>query len=765
LSQLGSRGTRGKGPGTKRRSRKLRNAKSRSDLHIEQLEERNLLSVTGTGFRPIDEVGNNIVSNPMWGTAGSDLLRNSPVAYADGISAPSLASNPSARLISDLVSNQADPAHPLQDIQTVDQASLSDWGYVWGQFIDHDMDLTLDNSGQSFPILVPAGDPIGGAGPLPFNRSQFDPTTGTSTSNPRQQINHITAYLDLSQIYSSDPAITDILRLHRDGLMKTSPGNMLPYDTAPYFTPDQVTMLNMANDPGAVTTDKLFATGDRRGNETLELTMTQTLFVRNHNRIAAELQALHPNWSDEQLFQEARKLNIAEEEIITYYGYLPDLLGPTAIAPYAGYDPTVNAGISTEFSTVGFRFGHSLLSNLIHRDGNDGQALTDSVSLASDFFDPNLLNPAGIQDPLTGLLSTDIGAPLKGSADGDAQAMDLFAVNEVRNLLFGNGKFGGQDLIARDIQRARDHGIGTYNQVRMAYHLSPAANFSDISSDPTVQAELAAAYGTVANVDPFIGGLAEDHVAGADMGPLFRNILVDQFTRLRNGDRFFFLNENWNLSELMILSQGLTLTQVIEANTTVTNMQADAFRFTGFASGRVTFATGTAARGFTVQLEDTSGDILASTVTNLNGGYSFNQLSVPSNSLENAPGLSATGFYNVVLVLPSGLVQLSGPGTFEVTRGGLAFTGLNFTIGNMTAAPPGPGFVTPLPGGGATGTGGAWAQSPAVTTTSPVVRSITVATPSQYVPTQVYALGAVHHAAIKAIQVSALVQRVGDDLE
>src|ERR1700722_2289188 len=142
-------------------------------------------------FEPIGGVSNNL-ANPAWGTAGGDLLRLAHPAYADGISSPSLPNDLSARAISDFVNNQADPTNTSQDIQTVDQNSLSDFGYSFGQFMDHDMDLTLDN-GVSDPILVPVGDPIGGASdtPLAFNRSLWDPATGTSMANPAQDFNTI----------------------------------------------------------------------------------------------------------------------------------------------------------------------------------------------------------------------------------------------------------------------------------------------------------------------------------------------------------------------------------------------------------------------------------------------------------------------------------------------------------------------------------------------------------------------------------------------
>ena len=126
------------------------------------------------------------------------------------------------------------------------------------------------------------------------------------------------------------------------------------------------------------------------------------------------------------------------------------------------------------------------------------------------------------------------------------------AIGDIRNLLFANGGLqdNGQDLIARDIERARDDGIGTYNQVRQAYGLKPVTSFAQITSDVTVQKELQQVYGTVDKIDPFEGGMAEDHVAGSDLGPLFTKIIADQFNRLRAGDRFFYHNESWNADEL-----------------------------------------------------------------------------------------------------------------------------------------------------------------------------------------------------------------------
>ncbi len=697
--------------------RRARHRTARFDL--EALENRTHLSVTT--YEPIDGVGNNI-NHPSWGSAGSDLIRLAPAAYADGIDSPALPNDLSARAISNIINNQADPNDSSQDIQTVDQNSLSDFGYSFGQFMDHDMDLSQDGT-VSDPIPVAANDPIGaGSGaPLAFDRSQTDPLTGTSTANPAQQTTSITSYFDLSQVYGSDLNTEMALRTGVGGQMKTSPGGLPPLDNTTYFTPTQLTQINAAEggmaDDGPLPESDMFVTGDTRGNENIELTVLQTLFLDNHNLIASQLQKQNPTWSDEQLFQEARKLNIAEYQNIIYTQYLPALLGPNALPAYRGYNPNVNATISNEFSTVAFRFGHSLLSGDVERQGNNGQTVAADVPLEEDFFDPTILNGEGqpsTTDPVTGLQTTDIGAVLKGDADGNAQAMDTQVINEVRDELFNEvipGVGGGQDLIALDIQRGRDHGIPDYNTLRADLGLPRVTSFAQITSNKQVQQELAQAYpGGVNTIDAFEGGLAEDHVPGSDVGPLFQRIMVNQFTRLRDGDRFFYLNENFTPQELQIMQGENSLTKVIEANTDITNLQPDVFLFRTSISGTVSSQSGPVSSiglgrsslsmaGFTVQLEDSSGDVLATTQTDNQGNYVFNQLSGPAADVVNAPGVSATGTYQVVLTLPKGVTaSTTSSGDLTISSGDTNLTGIDFVVDlvNPTQPSPVPG---PFPGG------------------------------------------------------------------
>ena len=290
------------------------------------------------------------------------------------------------------------------------------------------------------------------------------------------------------------------------------------------------------------------------------------------------------------------------------------------------------------------------------------------------------------------MTTTSIGAVLKGDADGDAQAEDVQVINEVRDLLFNEvvpGVGGGQDLIALDIERGRVNGIGSYNQVRVALGLPAVTSFAQITSNVQVQQELQEAYGNVNNIDAFEGGLAEDPVPGSDVGPLFQTIMVDQFTALRDGDRFFYLNEQFRPSENSHLPAGQHAGQGHRGEYRHHQPPERRVHLPGLDQRNGVARPGLADHGsgkqglagITVQLEDTSGDVLATTVTNSQGQYTFNQLSGPAANPENASGVSGTGYYNVVLVLPASLQQVSpDPSPILISRGGINVNGVNFTV-------------------------------------------------------------------------------------
>src|SRR5262249_5709219 len=228
------------------------------------------------------------------------------------------------------------------------------------------------------------------------------------------------------------------------------------------------------------------------------------------------------------LYQLARRQLGAEIQVITYREWLPALLGPNALPAYTGYKPTVNPGIANEFSTALFRVGHSMLGDDVEFIGNDGVPTRDGIALSEAFFNPTFIPQTGIS-PILKYLASD-----------PSSEIDSTIVNSVRNFLFGEPGQGGFDLAARNIQRGRDHGLANYNAVRVAYGLPAVTRFSQITSDPVLQGKLRDLYGSVNNIDLWVGALAEDHVAGSSTGPLIRAALIDQFSRLRDGDRFWY---------------------------------------------------------------------------------------------------------------------------------------------------------------------------------------------------------------------------------
>lgn len=503
-----------------------------------------------------DGAGNN-ASQTTWGATGTALLRKAAAGYADGISAAAGSTRPSARVISNALS--------AQDSSVVNDRDMSDFVYVWGQFLDHDIDLSEAGTSESLPIAVPAGDewfdPAStGTKTIGLKRSVFASGTGSSVSNPRQQVNAVTTFVDGSQVYGSSKSRADALRSFTGGQLRTSSGNMLPFNTG-----------GLANENSSrrMPDSKLYLAGDVRANENPDLASLQILFMREHNRIAAERAKQNPSWTDEQLYQAARQVVIAEIQAITYNEFLPALLGRNAIRNYSGYRANVNPSIANEFSTAAYRFGHSLLDSEIGRLNNDGSEAGAPISLAdaffnTSFFDPSLANRVGDIDPF-----------LKAAASGNAQEVDPMVVDELRNMLFGAPGSGGLDLPALNIQRGRDHGLADYNTVRVAYGLPRVTTFAEVSADPNVQEQLKSVYGTVDNIDLWVGGLSEKHVPGSSVGPTFQRIMVDQFTRLRDGDSRWYqaILSGRQLSEI----EGTRLSEVLRRNTSLTSLQSNVF--------------------------------------------------------------------------------------------------------------------------------------------------------------------------------------------
>lgn len=508
-----------------------------------------------TEFRTIDGSSNN-VQHPAWGTTASTQYRFFPVAYGDGSNTPSGADRPSPRAISNAVCSQV--------TSMPNRLNVSDMLWQWGQFLDHDLTLTFTQSPpESFNIAVPAGDPYfdpnnTGTQVIPLSRSIFSTVDGV-----RQQVNSITSYIDASQVYGSDTETAQLLRrLDGTGKMKTSDGALLPLADDGFF----------------------FVAGDIRVNEQIGLMAIQTLFLREHNYWADAIReralptpgaqppapipglpAITGEVTDEKIYQLARVIVAAEIQAISYREFLPALLGHGAIAPYRGYRPDIDATVANEFAVAAYRFGHSMLSPELLRLGANNQPIAEgNLSLANSFFAPQEVRTTGI-DPI-----------LRGLSRQKAQDLDPYIVDGVRNFLFGAPGQGGFDLASLNIQRGRDHGLPSYNQIRGLLGRPPAQNFRDITRNTTTANRLASVYASPAQVDPWVGMLAEDDVPGALVGPTLFAILTEQFEATRDGDRFWY--QKYLPAQTQRLVEQQTLATIIRRNTAIRGeLQNDVF--------------------------------------------------------------------------------------------------------------------------------------------------------------------------------------------
>ncbi|MBK7869901.1 MAG: T9SS type A sorting domain-containing protein [Saprospiraceae bacterium] len=512
-------------------------------------------------YRTIDGSHNNI-AHPDWGAAGENLLRFVPAAYADGISSSAGANRPNPRLISNTIFAQPGLIN--------DPKVLSDFCWVWGQFIDHDFGLTDDGTEPAM-IQVPQGDPwfdpMGtGQVMIPMTRNKFDVATGTSVGNPRQHPNELTAFVDASGVYGSDEERAAWLRTFIGGKLRTSSNNLMPFNTitGEFDSPINPGAPKMANPVGL--TQKFFVGGDVRANENPLLAAIHTIFVREHNLLCEELSKKNPGWNDEQLYQHARKLVSGSIQAILYEEWLP-ALGVT-LPTYQGYDPDVNPQLMNLFTGAAFRLGHTLLNgNLLRVDENGNLIPEGSMPLRDAFFNPLVLRENKALETF-----------LKGMAIQTQQQFDSKVVDDVRNFLFGPPGAGGLDLAAININRGRERGLPDFNTVRQALGLPAYSSFNQINTNAAAASTLQNLYGNINNIDLWVGLLSETPMPNSLFGETLLTIMQKQFAALRDGDRFYYENDPVLTAEEKAHIKKIRLHYIIMRNTGVSLMQDQVFK-------------------------------------------------------------------------------------------------------------------------------------------------------------------------------------------
>ncbi len=513
---------------------------------------------TQPAFRSIDGTNNNIArTKAEWGATNIALVREIPAEYGatDTKNAMGGTGRPSARQISNAICDEP--------VTTFSSKNLSTYVYVWGQFLDHDIVLTPSSTTESVPIALPANETLFTV-PISFSRSTIFPGSGINT--PRQQMNLNTAWIDGSVVYGSDSVRASWLRTKVNGKLKTSAGNNLPWNTVNGESTGALdaSAPSMANDGNH--TIKTIVTGDVRGAEHPGITGLHLIFVREHNRICDRLRTQGLT-NDEEIYQKARKEIGALIQAITYQEFLP-AMGVT-LSNYSKYNGAVQPDILNSFATAGYRIGHTQVADLLAmRDNNCAVVGGGGVDLIDAFFNLSLMDEFGLE------------SFLKGFATHKQYETDTKINSILRNFLFGSPtapvRFG-LDLAALNIQRGRDHGLPDYNDIRKFYTGTPARTFADITKNTTLAAALQTQYGTIDNIDLWIGILAEDLLPGKSVGKTMHAMLKAQFEKLRDGD-FYFYKSDPNLSAAIKTQVSNTkLSDVIKRNTTLTNLQSNVF--------------------------------------------------------------------------------------------------------------------------------------------------------------------------------------------
>ncbi|CAB1331860.1 unnamed protein product [Coregonus sp. 'balchen'] len=442
----------------------------------------------------------NNLAHHRRGAVGSPLVRLLPARYSDGVLQPLQEPQlPNPRRLSD-VTARGPSGLPSAHNQTV----LS---VFFGYHVVFEM---LDSRPPGCPpefmhIPVPEGDPVfdphhTGRVLLPFQRGLWDKHSSQSPNNPRTQVNLVTAWLDGSSIYGPSSSWSDALRSFSGGLLASGEQWDMPKRSG------SSNMMWSAADPST-------ELGNAWGNENVFTMAEGIVWFRYHNYIASQLCEKHPSWSDEDLFQNARKTVVATFQNIAFYEWLPVFLGEKIMPPYKETELVTFRRLSTSMGARRQRCACATASGTVRT--------------------PNLKS------------GQDIDHLIMGMASQIAEREDNIVVEDLRDYMYGPLRFSRSDLVALTVQRGRDFGLPSYNLVREGLGLAPVERWGDINprlntTNPQLFRDLADLYdGDISKLELFPGGLLES-VDGP--GPVFSSIILDQFDRIRNGDRFWFEN-------------------------------------------------------------------------------------------------------------------------------------------------------------------------------------------------------------------------------
>ncbi|XP_061178613.1 peroxidase-like protein [Saccostrea echinata] len=501
---------------------------------------------------------NNLI-NPLLGSSNTPQQRVLPAAYENWIDTPRTRSRvgnmplPSARTVSNNVFQF------IGGDMTPVSAAYSTYLTHHGQFIDHDVISTpsvelqendcclpvrmQQNPEACFSIEVVQTPPDPFFPPdktcMNFVRHAGAPTMGCM-NGVREQINQRTAFVDGSMIYGSEVS----LELELRGGVSRELGR-LAVDDQNLLLPNPKGCPALA--PRAMR--PCFKAGDHRQSETPTLTVQHITWLRRHNIIADALREATGITNDETLFQEAKRIVIAELQHITYNEFLPAILDNLHMNSFnlksklvghaESYNPKVDPRTINAFGVAAYRMGHSLVRNTVGHDLGNGDRFTFPVS--EHFERPDLMYEKGYE-----FMAHWMSREPKSRSD-------RFLVDGIRNRLFEFPPMPGtspsetlsMDLGALNVQRGRDHGIPPYNSYREFCGLQKARFFATapgglVDHTPQAAAALQRTYLHPDDIDLFAGGMSEIPRPGSILGPTFQCLIALQFSFYKHGDRFWY---------------------------------------------------------------------------------------------------------------------------------------------------------------------------------------------------------------------------------
>lgn len=229
-----------------------------------------------------------------------------------------------------------------------------------------------------------------------------------------------------------------------------------------------------------------------------------TLFLREHNRLARELAALNPHWTDGRLYEEARRIVGALLQKITYGEFLPYVIGEQALDHYElrllsdgfydGYDMAVDPTVDSAAAAAVFAFLFTMTPPTMERYSKE-LTMLGSIRQTDSYFNPSEVFPSSSSSAaasrfdqyLMGMISQS------GRMNTDATVTDEMTNNGLteeeeedgglRKKKGSSSHSEGFDFVAITLQRGRDHGLPGYTEYRRACQIEPlVSRWEDLAS-------------------------------------------------------------------------------------------------------------------------------------------------------------------------------------------------------------------------------------------------------------------------------------------